>query len=271
MPSCSRLIIRSLTSGSNISSIDEKPEAPKADFVHRHIGPSEKDINHMLQFCGFNDHQSTLRNKEGGNHDEAIHYYAPNNDSIQQLGYKWNNIPTQSYMGLTRPHHREPVSLNPPDIGATPTDFPIDVTPPTIGEISKIWDEEQVPTDWKEGHLIKITKKRDLSKCDNYRGITLCQYQEMFSTVLLNQMKDSVNAQLRHKATPHLESSRLKEKGKIKEHIMPRNGDRHEKNEQQLDRTRKEDPGQSGLKNVGRWPMPHCGQQAQVSNIYFCK
>ncbi|CAH8662797.1 unnamed protein product [Schistosoma haematobium] len=54
MPSCSRLIIRSLSSGSNISSIDEKPEAPKADFVHRHIGPSEKDINHMLQFCGFN-------------------------------------------------------------------------------------------------------------------------------------------------------------------------------------------------------------------------
>lgn len=54
MPSCSRLLIRSLSSGSNISSIDEKPEAPKADFVHRHIGPSEKDINHMLQFCGFN-------------------------------------------------------------------------------------------------------------------------------------------------------------------------------------------------------------------------
>ncbi|CAH8648377.1 unnamed protein product [Schistosoma margrebowiei] len=54
MPSCSRLRMRSLSSGSNIFSIDEKPEAPEADFVHRHIGPSEKDINHMLQFCGFN-------------------------------------------------------------------------------------------------------------------------------------------------------------------------------------------------------------------------
>nr|CAH8674637.1 unnamed protein product [Schistosoma rodhaini] len=47
-------VMRSLSNGSNIFSIDEKPEAPEADFVHRHIGPSEKDINHMLQFCGFN-------------------------------------------------------------------------------------------------------------------------------------------------------------------------------------------------------------------------
>uniref|UniRef100_A0A183L1D4 Reverse transcriptase domain-containing protein n=1 Tax=Schistosoma curassoni TaxID=6186 RepID=A0A183L1D4_9TREM len=38
---------------------------------------------------------------------------------------------------------------------------------------NKIWDEEQVPKDWKEGLLIKIPKKGDLSKCDNYRGITL--------------------------------------------------------------------------------------------------
>ncbi|VDP80321.1 unnamed protein product, partial [Schistosoma curassoni] len=38
---------------------------------------------------------------------------------------------------------------------------------------NKIWDEEQVPTDWKGEILIKIPKKDDLSKCDNYRGITL--------------------------------------------------------------------------------------------------
>ncbi|VDP76490.1 unnamed protein product [Schistosoma mattheei] len=34
----------------------------------------------------------------------------------------------------------------------------------------KIWDKEQEPL--KEGYLIKISKK-DLSKCENYRGITL--------------------------------------------------------------------------------------------------
>ncbi|VDP71203.1 unnamed protein product [Schistosoma curassoni] len=81
--------------------------------------------------------------------------------------------------------------LNPPNIEAAPTDLPINVGPPTIEEIrmdirqikrdkatepdnipeealkpivavtakihhiliSKIWNEEQVPTDWK-GHLI---------------------------------------------------------------------------------------------------------------------
>ncbi|VDP42101.1 unnamed protein product [Schistosoma margrebowiei] len=38
---------------------------------------------------------------------------------------------------------------------------------------SKIKDEEQVPKDWKEGLLIRKTKKGDLSNCDNYRGITV--------------------------------------------------------------------------------------------------
>ncbi|VDP83139.1 unnamed protein product, partial [Schistosoma curassoni] len=91
------------------------------------------------------------------------------------------------------------------------TDLPIDVNPPTKDEIriavrqikngkaagldnipaeavksdievttnmlylllKKIWAEEQVPMDWKEGHFVKIPKKGDLSKCENYRGITL--------------------------------------------------------------------------------------------------
>ncbi|VDP67358.1 unnamed protein product [Schistosoma curassoni] len=42
-----------------------------------------------------------------------------------------------------------------------------------------------------------------------------------------------------------------KEKRKTKEHVTPRNGDRHTKNEQELDGTRKEVPGQSGLENGG--------------------
>ena len=37
----------------------------------------------------------------------------------------------------------------------------------------EIWKEEQVPTEWKEGYLIKLPKKGDLSNCANYRGITL--------------------------------------------------------------------------------------------------
>ncbi|CAH8523239.1 unnamed protein product [Schistosoma haematobium] len=62
----------------------------------------------------------------------------------------------------------------------------------------KIWEEEQVPMDWKEGHLIKIPKKGDLSKCENYRGITLLSIPgKVFNRVLLNRMKDAVDAQLR--------------------------------------------------------------------------
>ncbi|VDP30935.1 unnamed protein product [Schistosoma curassoni] len=64
--------------------------------------------------------------------------------------------------------------------------------------------------------------------------------------------------QLYHKASSHLESSWSKEKRKTKEHITSRNGDRYEKNEQELNGTRKEGPGQSGLENAGRRRMLHC-------------
>ncbi|VDP55300.1 unnamed protein product [Schistosoma margrebowiei] len=48
-----------------------------------------------------------------------------------------------------------------------------------------------------------------------------------------------------------------REKGRSKNTLHPRNADRHEKNEQELDGTRKEDPGQSGLDNTRRRPMLH--------------
>ncbi|VDP46152.1 unnamed protein product [Schistosoma curassoni] len=63
------------------------------------------------------------------------------------------------------------------------------------------------------------------------------------------------STQLRHKAIPHLESLRPTEERKIKGHITPRNGYGHKKNEQQLDSTRKKEPGQIRLKNTGRQPM----------------
>ncbi|VDO52639.1 unnamed protein product [Schistosoma margrebowiei] len=43
------------------------------------------------------------------------------------------------------------------------------------------------------------------------------------------------STQLRHKTSFHMESSRPKEERKTKEHITPRNGNRHEKDEQELD------------------------------------
>ena len=35
------------------------------------------------------------------------------------------------------------------------------------------WEKEEIPAEWNEGYLIKIPKKGDLSRCENYRGITL--------------------------------------------------------------------------------------------------
>ncbi|VDO79927.1 unnamed protein product [Schistosoma margrebowiei] len=128
-----------------------------------------------------------------------------------------------------------PAPMNPPDIEAAHTDLSIDVYPSTTEEIrmgirqikdgkaakpdnipvealksdielitnmiyllfKKFLKEEQVPMDWKEGHLVKFPKKEDLSKCENYRGITLLSIPgKVFNRVLLNRMKDAVDVQL---------------------------------------------------------------------------
>ena len=62
----------------------------------------------------------------------------------------------------------------------------------------KIWEDEEVPADWKEGHLIKLPKKGDLSNCNNYRGITLLSVPgKVFNRVLLDRMKNIVDPELR--------------------------------------------------------------------------
>ena len=61
-----------------------------------------------------------------------------------------------------------------------------------------IWQEEDIPLEWKEGYLIKLPKKGDLSSCSNYRGITLLSTPgKVFNRVLLNRMKDAVDPHLR--------------------------------------------------------------------------
>ena len=39
--------------------------------------------------------------------------------------------------------------------------------------VHTIWKEQSVPKDWTDAVLISIPKKRDLSNCDNWRGISL--------------------------------------------------------------------------------------------------
>lgn len=129
-----------------------------------------------------------------------------------------------------------PTPQNPPVIGPADNDLPIDCSAPSREEIyraiqqlkkgkaagpdgipaealkadintsvdilhplfCKIWEEEQVPAEWKEGYLIKLPKKGDLSSCANYRGITLLSIPgKVFNRILLNRIKDAVDPQLR--------------------------------------------------------------------------
>ena len=62
----------------------------------------------------------------------------------------------------------------------------------------KIWEVEEEPLDWKEGYLIKLPKKGDLSNCTNYRGITLLDVSgKVFNRALLNRMIDVIDTKFR--------------------------------------------------------------------------
>lgn len=129
-----------------------------------------------------------------------------------------------------------PTPENPPDITPSEKDLPINCEPPTREEIAKavkqlnsnkaagpdyippealkadipvtvdilhdlfvkVWNEENFPADWREGHLVKLPKKGDLSNCNNYRGITLLSIPgKVFNRVILERVKEATDSQLR--------------------------------------------------------------------------
>ena len=62
----------------------------------------------------------------------------------------------------------------------------------------KVWNNEEFPADWREGHLVKLPKKGDLSNCSNYRGITLLSIPgKVFNRVLLERIKEVTDNKLR--------------------------------------------------------------------------
>ena len=61
----------------------------------------------------------------------------------------------------------------------------------------EIWEKEEIPAEWK-GYLIKIPKKGDLSRCDNYRGSTLLSVPgKILNRIILERMKGKVDQTLR--------------------------------------------------------------------------
>ena len=129
-----------------------------------------------------------------------------------------------------------PPPSNPPDILPARNELPISCDPPTKEEIvdainklkrgkaagpdqippeaikadaigtahalhplfTRIWNEGTFPTDWKEGHLVKLAKKGDLSNCNNYRGITLLSIPgKVFNRIILERIKNATDPRLR--------------------------------------------------------------------------
>ena len=56
----------------------------------------------------------------------------------------------------------------------------------------KIWEEEKLPDNWKEGLMIKFATKADLRDCKNYRGITLLSVSGKVLNRILQERKQTV-------------------------------------------------------------------------------
>ena len=63
---------------------------------------------------------------------------------------------------------------------------------------SCIWKSEKVPEEWRKSTLIKLFKKGDASKCDNWRGISLLSIPgKIFSQIILRRIQAALDKHLR--------------------------------------------------------------------------
>jgi hypothetical protein len=61
-----------------------------------------------------------------------------------------------------------------------------------------IWEKEEIAKEWKEGVIIKIPKKDDLTKCDNWKAITLLPtVPKVIARILLERIKPEIGKKLR--------------------------------------------------------------------------
>ena len=58
--------------------------------------------------------------------------------------------------------------------------------------------QEEIPTEWKEGYLVKLPKKEDMQECNNYIGLMLLSVPgKVLNRVILDRLKTGVDAKLR--------------------------------------------------------------------------
>ena len=55
----------------------------------------------------------------------------------------------------------------------------------------KIWEQEEIPTEWKERYLLKLPKKGDVQACKNFSGTMLLSVPgKVLNRVILDILKN---------------------------------------------------------------------------------
>ena len=63
--------------------------------------------------------------------------------------------------------------------------------------IENMWEEEEIPKEWKEGYLVKLPKKGNLREC-NYRGMMFLSVPgKVLNRIILEMLKMTLNSKLR--------------------------------------------------------------------------
>ena len=64
--------------------------------------------------------------------------------------------------------------------------------------LTKIWNNEQIPSDWKKGLIVILPKKGDLTCCGNWRGITLIPTtSKILGKIIIRRIAKGVDKHLR--------------------------------------------------------------------------
>ena len=65
--------------------------------------------------------------------------------------------------------------------------------------ISKVWETEEYPQDWKNSFISVLPKKGDLTDCNNHRGISLLSAPgKVQNKIILTRIRDAVDNKLRN-------------------------------------------------------------------------
>ena len=69
---------------------------------------------------------------------------------------------------------------------------------PIFELLSRVWDEEKVPSEWSKAVIVKLFKKGQKTKCDNWRGIALQSVgSKVLCQIILNRIQSKVEKVLR--------------------------------------------------------------------------